>query len=320
MPTLTILVDGSIPVAEDFNGNYRRLNQALGVNTAIANWAPGEIPYASSTDTLSRLPGGNPGDVLTMLAGLPGWSSAGAVSGTWAQRNLQGTLAASSLSASADAVVLRASGGSIKLHESVGALTIDPGTAGLNGRDQAAAFTANQDLYAYWISNGVFIRGVWADSAPPTGPDLTTLPAFAGYTHWCPILPAKWTAGAAFIPATVRGSHVFYDAAQNVVADGLAITETAVSVAAFVPAAAPTWTALLGGYTSGTANNLRFRIKTGLDYDVPGMVYPIPGPTREQVTWPNLGQQYFYLYAVAPGATAGHYGYVRGYTVANGSA
>jgi hypothetical protein len=39
---------------------------------------------------------------------------------------------------------------------------------------------------------------------------------------------------------------------------------------------------------------------------------------REEVTWPNVSQQYFYLYAADPGATLGHFGYVRGYSVGNG--
>jgi hypothetical protein len=81
MPTMTTLVDGTIPVANDFNGNYSALNNAIGTGTTIAAWATGDIPYASGTNTLSRLAVGNTGQVLTVVAGLPAWSAVS--SGAW---------------------------------------------------------------------------------------------------------------------------------------------------------------------------------------------------------------------------------------------
>lgn len=320
MPVIVGLVDGTIPVAEDFNGNYRRLNQAVGVNTAIVSYAPGDVLYASATDTLVRLPIGNPGDVLSVVGGVPAWTSSGATAaGTWQQRNLQGTLTAATLTVTADSLVLRGSGGATKLHEAVGATVIDPSAAGLNGRDQAGAFTGNQDLHAYWISNGVFVRGVWADSAPPTGPDLTTLPAFAGYTYWAYIGSYRWGAASSFTTARQRGRTVFYEGAQVVVSDGQAISETAVSVAGFVPVAALTWTGLLtAAYEGMPSYNFRLRLISGVDYDLPPAGANGYASLRAEVTFPNVSQQYFYLYGTAPGATIGHYGYVRAYTVGNG--
>ncbi len=73
MPSLITLIDGTIPVAADFNGNYTALNNAIGSSTAISTWGVGELPYASATDTLSRLSPGSTGKVLTMTSTVPNW-------------------------------------------------------------------------------------------------------------------------------------------------------------------------------------------------------------------------------------------------------
>ena len=73
MPILVTLVDGTIPVAADFNGNYQALNNAIGSSTTISTWSIGEIPYASATNTLSKLTPGSQGKVLAMGASVPQW-------------------------------------------------------------------------------------------------------------------------------------------------------------------------------------------------------------------------------------------------------
>lgn len=74
MPSLVTLVDGTVPVAADFNGNYTVLNNAIGSSTSIAAWSTGELPYASAANTLSRLVPGAEGTVLSMTTTIPGWS------------------------------------------------------------------------------------------------------------------------------------------------------------------------------------------------------------------------------------------------------
>src|SRR5262245_48463260 len=74
MPSLTTLVNGTVPVANDFNGNFQALNNAIGSLTSISAWAAGEIPYCSATNTLSRLSPGSVGQVLTMVGSFPAWS------------------------------------------------------------------------------------------------------------------------------------------------------------------------------------------------------------------------------------------------------
>jgi hypothetical protein len=76
MPSLTTLVDGTVPVAADFNTNFQALNNAIGSLTAISAWATGEMPYASSANTWSRLSPGSAGQVLTMGASVPAWAAA----------------------------------------------------------------------------------------------------------------------------------------------------------------------------------------------------------------------------------------------------
>lgn len=76
MPAMVTLVDGTVPVAADFNNNFSALNAAIGTSTTISAWALGEIPYASAANALSRLAAGTAGQVLTMTgAGIPGWGN-----------------------------------------------------------------------------------------------------------------------------------------------------------------------------------------------------------------------------------------------------
>ena len=75
MPSLTTLVDGTVPVANDFNGNFSALNAAIGTSTSISAWAIGEMPYASATNTLARLSPGANGTYLSMASGIPAWTT-----------------------------------------------------------------------------------------------------------------------------------------------------------------------------------------------------------------------------------------------------
>jgi len=76
MPTMTTLVDGTIPVAADFNGNYTALNQAIGTSTTITSYTTGDMLYASATNKLLALPiGTGSGQTLGIAAGVPAWVS-----------------------------------------------------------------------------------------------------------------------------------------------------------------------------------------------------------------------------------------------------
>src|SRR5437899_2846916 len=76
MPTLTTLVEGTVPVAADFNGNFTALNRVCGTSTGITGYTTGDTLYASATDTLAKLAIGSTGQVLTVSGGLPVWAAA----------------------------------------------------------------------------------------------------------------------------------------------------------------------------------------------------------------------------------------------------
>ena len=73
MANLIILVDGTVPVAADFNTNFAALNNAIGAATTIAAYTTGDLTYASATNTLGRLPIGLAGQALTVVGGVPAW-------------------------------------------------------------------------------------------------------------------------------------------------------------------------------------------------------------------------------------------------------
>ena len=70
MATLITLVDGTIPVAADFNSNFAALNTELRPattgGTGQSTYAPGDLLYASASNTLSRLAAGGTNATLTM--------------------------------------------------------------------------------------------------------------------------------------------------------------------------------------------------------------------------------------------------------------
>jgi hypothetical protein len=73
MPTMTTFVDGTVPVAADFNNNFTALNQVCGTTTAITGYTAGDLLYASATTALSKLGIGAAGKILGVSSGLPAW-------------------------------------------------------------------------------------------------------------------------------------------------------------------------------------------------------------------------------------------------------
>lgn len=80
MATLTTLVDGTIPVAADFNDNFAALNTearpATTGGTGFSTFAAADMLYASSTTALAKLAIGDPFRVLTVsTSNLPSWAT-----------------------------------------------------------------------------------------------------------------------------------------------------------------------------------------------------------------------------------------------------
>ncbi len=75
MPLIIQLQDGTVPVAADFMTSLNNLTAAIGTGTTIATYTIGDIVYASGPNTLSKLPAGAVGTVLTQGATIPAWST-----------------------------------------------------------------------------------------------------------------------------------------------------------------------------------------------------------------------------------------------------
>ena len=148
---------------------------------------------------------------------------------------LVGNTTTTTIVVNCDAVVLVDSSGVTVRHTNPGDITLDSAASGLDGRDQAGAFSSGQTLYVYYISNGTTLHTVLSDAGPTTGPDLTTLAAFSGYTYTAFIGEHHWNGSSNFIPARLRGCWVNYETLQNVLSTGTQTVETTFSLSGIVP-------------------------------------------------------------------------------------
>ena len=259
-------------------------------------------------------------------------SSSAASTFTWHVRGLTGNTTTTTVIVNCDAVVLRNSAGACVRHESPGALTLDSAATGLNGRDQAGAFSASQTLHAYYISNGTTLKTVLADSAPTTGPDLSTDAAFSGYTYWAYIAPLVWNASSQFELTRLRGSWVLYEGPGRVLDGGTATSETSVSLSGFVPSNAlrvrleiEAQIRTLGGQSASHDTTLFVRTisgATGYRHRMVGTNSSagLAAGCSAPVEIPNVSQTAYYLWLSHLAATETQLAtlYVSAYNCANG--
>lgn len=198
----------------------------------------------------------------------------------------------------ADVVVLRASDGSSVVRFNPGAaLTNNISTAGpaANGRDQSGAFTDPSFIHFYWIWNGSTLATVSSAAAPPTGP---TLPS--GYTHWA-YAGAVYFVSSALKKVRIKGSTAFYEGAQNVLNNGNATTETAVSCAAAVPANALSFQIRGDSQHATDTDVLIIRVVSGTDYAAWDNTVAANEMLTISLQLPNISQQFYYLKSAASG-------------------
>lgn len=145
-------------------------------------------------------------------------------------------------------------------------LTNDVGLTGpaVNGRDQSGAFSADSWIYFYWIWNGTTLATLSSLTAPPTGP---TFPS--GYTHWAYVATIRFNASSQLVATLVRSDKVFYSPPLLILTGGSAVTETAISLSAAVPAIAKMFTVdtrLVGTTDSSGIIDIKtdLRVKTGI--------------------------------------------------------
>ena len=229
-----------------------------------------------------------------------------AATGLATNRGLSGTVTTTTIVLTADEILLANSSGEVVKH-STGSLTVDSAVAGLNGRDQSGAFSSSQDLYVYWISDGTNLRGVLSDAPPATGPDLTTLGDFSGYTYWAYIAALIWNSSSNFIPARIRGNWVFYETQQNVLTNGTATIETSITISGFVPVQARSFQLIID---SEQPNSVTIRVVSGSNFGS----WDSTNIQPTTILVPNISQTLFYLRG---GATQTDME-ISGYTVSNG--
>lgn len=153
-------------------------------SSIIASGTPGQFLKVNSDGTLGN-------------AYPPAQSGAQNLKGTFNNTNNDLTIDADTIT------VVNSTGNAILIVNPGAALVCDIDTAGpiINGRDQAAAFAAGNEVHFYWIYDGATLATIASLTAPPTGP---TMPS--GYTYFAYIGTQKLNGLAKVLSAELRGN------------------------------------------------------------------------------------------------------------------
>jgi hypothetical protein len=178
-------------------------------------------------------------------------------------------------------------------------LTCDISIQGRNGRDQSSVFTASSWLYLFATWDGVSLATRW--SVSPTGPTLAN-----GETHFAYAGAIRFNSSSQLVKIRIRGDELWYEARQSAIVDGRAIVETSVNLSSFIPPNALS-TVLNMAYYGNSNFNFRLRVISGVEWFDSGLgiIFATGSMLRMQITIPNFGQQFLYLYGSDPGAVAG---------------
>jgi hypothetical protein len=213
---------------------------------------------------------------------------------------------------SADLVVLRNPSGGLNVQTNTGTLTNDTGLAGsaAGGRDQAGAFGSSTWIHFYFIWSGSTLSTLSSTVAPPTGPTLPT-----GYTHWAYAGAVFNNASPLLVKTRMRGSWMLYESPITVLNAGTATVETSVSVSTAVPPNALSYS-LVGSVLTAVLNQagdnaLTFKIRIITGVDAHPMQFQQVGLSAAhtygwsfgEITIPNIGQSFFYLWVLGAATT-----------------
>lgn len=239
MATLITLVDGTVPVAADYNSNWVALNtEARGATvggTGIAAYSVGDVLYASATNTLSARPIGTRGQVLAVGASsLPTWQTA-PVPG-FMSRLAGSRTNATTVNVTADYLTLvNASGHPV----TVSAVNVSPAitASGANGLDSGSE--ANATGYYIWvIYDGSTVAGLLSVASTIGALTFPGAHTFARLVGWV------YNDGSGnLVPYSQKARRIDYagdstDGPRNVFTNTTGVTSfTSVSIAAFIPAA-----------------------------------------------------------------------------------
>jgi len=272
--------------------------------------AKGDIIGASADDTPLILSVGTNGSVLTAdsaaATGLSWSASVGAGYSSVGQVSSNGTDANNDLDMLADSIVLFdpvAGTSAVRHAPSTVTNATDLTGPAVNGRDQAGAFTASTFIHFYWIWNGTILGSLSSAVAPTTGP---TLPS--GYDHWCYAGAVRYNGSSQLIPTRIMGNTAYYEVSQNVLTNGAATSETAISCSSFVPSNALSMLLALDGHgedNTGSFAVIFIRYITGSNFHSMPMRSPDSASTDDffgdsiQLHVPQVSTQIFYLWNAA---------------------
>jgi hypothetical protein len=178
MATITLLVDNTVPTANDFMDNYEAINDEVRPTTTggtgLSSYTAGDFLYASATNVLAKLAVGTRGQALGVTgSGIPGWAIAAAPG--YVSRLAGAFTNGTTVTYTADGLALfNASGHQVHL----ASVSVAPAitTSGANGLDTGVE--ANSTWYFVWvIYNGSSVAGLLSLSDTLAG---LTLPG--GYT------------------------------------------------------------------------------------------------------------------------------------------
>ncbi|WP_213761826.1 hypothetical protein [Caballeronia sp. dw_19] len=199
-----------------------------------------------------------------------------------------------------------------------------------NGRDQAAAFTASQWIYFYFIWNPSTstLATIASTATPSVGPALPN-----GFTSWAYIGTVYLNASSVLALGYFRGSWFAYQSQQAVVSGGGATVSTPVSCVTQVPPIqwSPMFelsitnlqvTSTSGGAYSGTLlisadGGTAYTLVSGLQGG--GGISTNTAISGQTKRLPNLSQSFNYLWQALGSSTLPSTNItVGGYSVANG--
>jgi hypothetical protein len=247
--------------------------------------------------------------------------------------NVNATTPLTKFDLSADEVVLVDVNGGTVRRTVTGTLTCDLGLAGsaANGRDQAAAFTANSHIRLFFIWNGTTLATIASTASHTTGPTLPT-----GYTHWTYAGSLRWNASGNIIPIRFNGSKAWLElddaGVAQVVSGGASTTFATVALSGLVPTEA--LSVSLQCYMDVTHNAVGagfavYLRPTGSARTIGTMVallYTLVAAARQSSDSKHIvlplgtSQQIDYRMNGAPSTSGGAYIAVYGFTMPNGDA
>lgn len=256
---------------------------------------------------------------LARLVDIPSVAGTLGLFGSIGQRSLNNVSTPNALfDLNAEKVMLTYSAGGnlIVVVTPVNPITINVATPGpiINGRDQAAAFSASSWINFYWIWNDTTstLAGIASATAPEAGgPVMPT-----GYKYWSWAGAVRFNGANQLVPTYIFGNRAFYPTRQAALAAGVEIVETSVDVSALVPPNALTMelnASVINPDT--TANDLKIRFVSGSDFYVLNSTLNNSSVQRDtaSISVPNIGQEFLYLITAIGSANV----WVTGYTLPN---